>query len=57
MYCFNQKYGNLPSGSMVWFVNKVAREFPDKIISTLAYWYTERHQVIDCQTSISCCAI
>ena len=36
----NQKYGNLPSGSMVWFVNKVAREFPDKIISTLAYWYT-----------------
>lgn len=36
----NKKYGNLPSGSMVWFVNKVAREFPDKIISTLAYWYT-----------------
>ena len=25
---------------MVWFVNKVARKFPDKIISTLAYWYT-----------------
>ena len=36
----DKKYGNLPSGSMVWFVNKVAREFPDKIISTLAYWYT-----------------
>ena len=36
----NKKYGNLPSGSMVWFVNKVARKFPDKIISTLAYWYT-----------------
>ena len=36
----NKKYGDLPSGSMVWFVNKVAREFPDKIISTLAYWYT-----------------
>ena len=36
----NKKYGNLPSGSMIWFVNKVAREFPDKIISTLAYWYT-----------------
>jgi hypothetical protein len=36
----NKKYGNLPSGSMVWFVNKVAREFPNKIISTLAYWYT-----------------
>ncbi len=38
----NKKYGNLPSGSMVWFVNKVAREFPDKIISTLAYWYTRK---------------
>lgn len=36
----NKKYGNLPSGSMIWFVNKVARAFPDKIISTLAYWYT-----------------
>ncbi len=36
----NKKYGNLPSGSMLWFVNRVAREFPDKIISTLAYWYT-----------------
>ena len=36
----NKKYGNLPSGSMVWFVNKVARAIPDKIISTLAYWYT-----------------
>lgn len=28
------------SGSMIWFVNKVAREFPDKTISTLAYRYT-----------------
>ena len=36
----NKKYGNVPSGSIVWFTNKVAREFPDKIISTLAYWYT-----------------
>jgi hypothetical protein len=37
------KYGgdsNRHSGSMIYFVNKVAREFPDKIISTLAYWYT-----------------
>ena len=25
---------------MIWFVNKVAAEFPDKIISTLAYQYT-----------------
>ena len=36
----NEKYGGVPSGSIIWFVNKVAREFPDKIISTLAYWYT-----------------
>ncbi len=28
------------SGLMIWFVNKVATEFPDKIISTLAYQYT-----------------
>ncbi|MDZ7720934.1 MAG: DUF4838 domain-containing protein [Balneolaceae bacterium] len=33
------KYG-VPSGSLIYFVNKVAKEFPDKIISTLAYWYT-----------------
>jgi uncharacterized protein DUF4838 len=36
----NKKYGGVPSGSMTWFVNKVAREFPDKVISTLAYWYS-----------------
>ncbi len=29
-----------PSGAMIEFVNKVAERFPDKIISTLAYWYT-----------------
>lgn len=29
-----------PSGSVIEFVNKVAREFPDKTISTLAYQYT-----------------
>lgn len=28
-----------PSGSIIQFVNKVADEFPDKIISTLAYEY------------------
>jgi len=35
----NEKYGGY-SGSMIWFVNKVAAEFPDKTISTLAYQYT-----------------
>ncbi len=28
------------SGAMVHFVNKVAEQFPDKVISTLAYQYT-----------------
>src|SRR5690606_24221003 len=36
----NKKYGDVPSGSMVYFVNEVAKQIPDKIISTLAYWYT-----------------
>ena len=36
----NEKYGGVPSGSIIWFVNKVAKQFPDKVISTLAYWYT-----------------
>ena len=31
-----------PSGSLLNFVNKVAKEFPDKIISTLAYQYTRK---------------
>lgn len=31
-----------PSGSLLNFVNKVAREFPDEIISTLAYQYTRQ---------------
>lgn len=32
-------YGG-PSGTLLWFVNQVARRFPDKTISTLAYQYT-----------------
>jgi hypothetical protein len=35
----NARYG-ASSGTMLAFVNRVAREFPDKIISTLAYQYT-----------------
>ena len=31
-----------PAGSMIHFVNKVARTFPDKQISTLAYQYTRK---------------
>jgi hypothetical protein len=33
------KYGG-ESGLMIWFVNRVAELFPDKVISTLAYQYT-----------------
>ncbi len=36
-----EKYGGY-SGAYVWFVNKVARQFPDKIISTLAYQFTRQ---------------
>jgi hypothetical protein len=31
-----------PSGTMIYFVNKVAEQFPDKMISTLAYQYTRK---------------
>ncbi len=31
-----------PMGSVLDFVNKMARRFPDKTISTLAYWYTRK---------------
>ncbi|MBQ3503980.1 MAG: DUF4838 domain-containing protein [Oscillospiraceae bacterium] len=31
-----------PMGSVLHFVNRMARRFPDKTISTLAYWYTRK---------------
>lgn len=34
-------YGG-PSGTLLWFVNQVARRFPDKTIATLAYQYTRQ---------------
>lgn len=36
-----KKFGG-QSGLMIWFVNRVAEQFPDKIISTLAYQYTRQ---------------
>jgi len=36
----NDKYGGVPAGSILHFTNAVARVFPEKIISTLAYWYS-----------------
>ncbi|WP_290799182.1 DUF4838 domain-containing protein [Flavihumibacter sp. UBA7668] len=46
-YCtrLNKQYGGVPSGSIIYFVNQVARKFPDKIISTLAYWYSRKAPV------------
>ncbi|MCQ2431012.1 MAG: DUF4838 domain-containing protein, partial [Clostridia bacterium] len=29
-----------PIGSIMYFVNRVAEAFPDKVISTLSYWYS-----------------
>lgn len=37
----NKKYGG-PSGTLLHFVNDIAREFPDKTISTLAYQYSRQ---------------
>lgn len=39
-----REYGG-QSGLMIWFVNQVAKAFPDKIISTLAYQYTRNAPV------------
>ena len=35
----NEKFGGT-SGTLLDFVNRVAAKFPDRTISTLAYWYT-----------------
>ncbi len=37
----NEREGS-PMGSVLDFVNRVAEQFPDKTISTLAYWYTRK---------------
>lgn len=37
----NEREGT-PMGSVLDFVNRVAEQFPDKTISTLAYWYTRK---------------
>ncbi len=53
----NNKYGGAPdkhSGSIIHFVNKVARGFPDKTISTLAYWYSrEAPENIDPEPNVN----
>ena len=47
-YCTCEKCKELderegtPMGSLLHFVNQVADQFPDKTISTLAYWYSRK---------------
>ncbi|MEC9049892.1 MAG: DUF4838 domain-containing protein [Candidatus Neomarinimicrobiota bacterium] len=38
----DNQYGGVPSGSLIHFVNQVAEQFPNKIISTLAYQYSRK---------------
>lgn len=35
-------YGGVPSGSLIWFMNRLAERFPDKEFSTLAYIFTRQ---------------
>ncbi|MCQ2272420.1 MAG: DUF4838 domain-containing protein [Bacteroidales bacterium] len=53
-------YGS-PAGTLVNFINQVARRFPDKTISTLAYQYTrqapQRNIVPDSNVNIMFCSI
>ena len=56
----NEKYGGVPSGSVIHFVNKVAKAIPEKTISTLAYWYTRKapqHITIEPNVNIMLCNI
>ena len=48
-----------PAGSMIYFVNKIARLFPEKTISTLAYQYTRKPPLTkpDSNVLITLCSI
>ncbi|HWK56799.1 MAG TPA: DUF4838 domain-containing protein [Parapedobacter sp.] len=49
-----------PSGSLVTFVNGIAEQFPDHVISTLAYRYSRRppqHLDVDSNVNIMLCSI
>lgn len=41
----NTRYASTGMGSMMYFINKLAADFPDKVISTLAYQYTRKPPV------------
>jgi len=59
----NKKYGGdeqRNSGAIIYFVNEVAKAFPDKMISTLAYWYTRKapdHIIPEPNVNIMLCNI
>lgn len=56
----SDKYDGSPSGTMLKFVNKVAKRFPDKKIATLAYTYTRKaplHTRPEPNVVIQMCAI
>ena len=54
----DQREGS-PAGSMIYFVNKIAKSFPDKTISTLAYQYTRKPPITkpDDNVLITLCSI
>lgn len=41
----NTRYASTGMGSMMYFINKISAEFPNKLISTLAYQYTRKPPV------------
>lgn len=45
--CLDSLYGG-PSGTLIHFINSVARRFPDKTISTLGYQFTRTAPRQDC---------
>jgi Domain of unknown function (DUF4838) len=56
----NMRYGGVPSGSIIHFVNQVAKAFPNKTISTLAYWYSRKapkNILIESNVNIMLCNI
>ncbi|MDA0757738.1 MAG: DUF4838 domain-containing protein [Bacteroidetes bacterium] len=41
-----------PAGSMIYFVNKIAKSFPEKTISTLAYQYTRKPPITKPESNV-----
>lgn len=55
----DKKHGS-PSGSILYFINRLAKRFPDKIISTLAYRYSRKPPInikVEPNVNIMFCSI